>query len=135
MKYWYIVLALIVVVWAVNKFLQSQKVPVAHDIPGVEDLTEANFDQVIASGITLVDFWASWCGPCKMQLPVITETVPVLPSGVKIAKVNVDEARELAKKFQVQSIPTWIIFKDGRETGRVSGVQSRENLLNLATPE
>ncbi len=134
-RYWYIVIALIVVVWAVNKFLQSKKAPVVYDIPGVADLTSANFEQAVSSGITLVDFWASWCGPCKMQLPIITDTVGELPEGVKIAKVNVDEARDLAKQFGVQSIPTWVVFKDGKEIARVNGVQSRESLLNLAKTE
>ena len=134
-RYWYLVLAVIVVIWAGNKFFQSKKIPIAQDIAGVEDLTSANFAQTIASGITLVDFWASWCGPCKRQLPIIAETVSSLPSGVRISKVNVDEASDLAQQFKVQSVPTWVIFKDGKEIARVSGVQSRDNLLNLAKTE
>lgn len=134
-RYWYLVLAVIVVIWAVNKFLQSKKAPVVHDIAGVADLTSANFEQAVATGVTLVDFWASWCGPCKMQLPIISETVSALPEGVKIAKVNVDEARDLAQQFGVQSIPTWVVFKDGKEIARVNGVQSRDNLLDLAKTE
>jgi thioredoxin 1 len=134
-RYWYIVIALIVVVWAVNKFLQSKKTPLVHDIAGVADLTMANFERTIASGITLVDFWAPWCGPCKMQLPIIAETVSELPEGVTIAKVNVDEAGDLAKQFEVRGIPTWIVFKDGKEIARASGVQSRDNILGLAKKE
>lgn len=131
-KYWYVILALIVVVWAVYKFAQDRNAPPPRAIAGVADLSAVDFEAAVGTGITLVDFWAPWCGPCKMQLPIIAETVGALPPGVKIAKVNVDAAPDLAAKFRVQSVPTWVIFKDGREVGRASGVQSKSELLNLA---
>ena len=101
----------------------------------MESLTSQTFGGHVASGVTLVDFWAPWCGPCRMQMPIIEETVGTLPQGVKIAKVNVDEASDLAQKFQISGVPTWIVFRDGREIYRTSGVQSREDLLELAKRE
>lgn len=131
-KYWYIVVAILVVVWAVYKFTQDRNAPPPKEIAGVESLTESGFAAAVANGVTMVDFWAPWCGPCKMQLPIVEEVLPELPAGVKIAKVNVDEESSLAQKFGVQSIPTWIIFKDGNEIHRASGLQTREMLLKLA---
>ncbi|MDD4816607.1 MAG: thioredoxin [Victivallaceae bacterium] len=130
-RYWYIVVAALVVIWAVGRFVQSRKSPVEH-IAGVTELIGADFESGIASGVVLVDFWASWCGPCKMQMPIIAETVPRLPDGARIAKVNIDEARDLAERFNVQSVPTWIVFRDGKEVFRTSGVQNSEALLNMA---
>ncbi|MPM60223.1 hypothetical protein SDC9_107074 [bioreactor metagenome] len=134
-KYWYVALAAIVVIWAAYKLLQTRTAPPPREIAGVQNLTAADFDAAIASGVTLVDFWAPWCGPCRMQMPIIEETIAVLPAGVRIAKVNVDEAADLARKFEVRGVPTWIVFKDGRELRRAGGVQNRENLLNLAKTE
>ncbi len=131
-KYWYVVLALAVVIWAVYKFTQGRNAPPPAEIAGVSELTAATFDAAVASGVTLVDFWAPWCGPCRMQMPIIEQTVPDLPEGVRIGKVNIDEAADLAERFGVRSVPTWIVIRDGREVGRVEGVQSREKLLQLA---
>jgi len=131
-RYLYLILAVLIVVWAVYKFVQSRNEPVIHDIPGVENLTSANFAAATASGVVLVDFWAAWCGPCRMQMPIIVETVPQLPAGVKIAKVNIDESSDLAKQFNVEMVPTWIVFKDGKEISRTSGVQAVPDLLKMA---
>mgnify|MGYP000975231022 CR=1 FL=1 len=131
-KYWYIIVAILVVAWAVYKFTQSRNTPPPKEIAGVMSLTEAGFAAAVAEGVTLVDFWATWCGPCQVQLPIIEETVASLPDGVKIAKVNVDEASALAERFGVQSIPTWIVFRDGKEIHRASGLQTKEMLLKLA---
>ena len=134
-KYWYIVLAVVVVGWAVYRFIQARNAPPPKEIAGVESLTDQTFDAHVANGVTLVDFWASWCGPCRMQMPIIEETVNTLPQGVKIAKVNVDEAADLAQKYGISGVPTWVVFRDGREIYRTSGVQSREELLELAKRE
>ena len=134
-RYWYIILAAVVVIWAISRFRQGQKEVESKEISGVSDLTAENFADEVASGITLVDFWATWCPPCRKQLPIIEETVADLPEGTKIAKVNIDSSGDLAKKFGVSSISTWIIFKDGEEVERITGLQSKSDLLKLAKRE
>ena len=76
------------------------------------NLSKDNFEQSIANGVALVDFWASWCGPCKMQLPIIEEFSGEMEGKATVGKVNVDEELELAQSFGIQSIPTLILFKD-----------------------
>lgn len=94
-------------------------------------LTEANFDSEIKKAATpiLVDFWAPWCGPCRAQAPILDEVAKVVDAGVTVAKVNVDENQGLSGRYGIRGIPTLIVFKDGREVSRVSGTQSREELL------
>lgn len=84
-------------------------------------LTEAAFDQAIAQGVTLVDFWAGWCGPCKMLAPAIEELGRQYDGKATIAKVDVDAEPGLAGRFCVMSIPTVIFFKDGEEIDRKVG--------------
>lgn len=80
----------------------------------------------------VVDFWATWCGPCKMLAPTIEEIADELDGKIAVGKVDVDENRELAVKYGVMSIPTVIYFKNGEEVTRLIGVQSREKLLETA---
>ena len=95
-------------------------------------LTTENFEQEINSGVpVLVDFWASWCGPCRMIAPVIDELANEFQNTAKIAKVNVDEQRELAIKYNVMSIPTIIIFKNGAKVNTTVGVKSKQELVEL----
>lgn len=94
-------------------------------------LTTENFDTELANmeaGSTmLVDFWAPWCAPCRMQLPIVEK---MAEDGYQIGKVNIDEQMDLAGRFGVMTIPTLIVFKDGREQQRFVGTQSRETLEN-----
>jgi len=99
--------------------------------PGILTLTEANFAAETASGVLLVDFWASWCGPCRMQGQILDELAGQLPAGVRIGKVNVDEETDLAARFGVQSIPTLLLFKNGQLAKTMVGVQSAAVLLDL----
>ena len=92
------------------------------------ELTESNFNDTVANGVTLVDFWAEWCGPCKMLTPIIDELVGEYDGKATISKVNVDEASELAQQFGVSSIPTLLVMKDGKEVNRFVGVTSKDNL-------
>lgn len=80
----------------------------------------------------IVDFWAVWCGPCKMLAPTVEELASELEGKAAVGKVDVDENRELAVKYGVMSIPTVIYFKDGKEITRLVGVQSKEKLLDTA---
>jgi thioredoxin 1 len=84
-------------------------------------LTEGAFDQAIAQGVTLVDFWATWCGPCKMLAPVIEELGEQYEGSATIAKVDVDAEPALAARYGVMSIPTVILFKNGAEIDRKVG--------------
>jgi len=93
------------------------------------NLNVDNFNKTIAEGVTLVDFWASWCGPCRVQGPILEEVVKSINGWAKIAKVNVDEARDLAGRFRVHSIPTLLLFKDGNEVQRFIGVQNQNILI------
>lgn len=99
------------------------------------ELTDADFDATVASGVTLVDFWATWCGPCQMQTPILEQqVVPALAGRAKVAKVNVDQARELAVRFGVKSIPALFIFKDGQVAQKFVGLQ-RSDVLVKAVDE
>ena len=96
--------------------------------PGILELTDATFAAETQSGIVLVDFWAPWCGPCRMQGPILEQVVGKV-AGAKIAKVNVDEAGGLAAQFGVQSIPTLVVLKDGKVVKQFVGVQQAPTLV------
>ena len=93
-------------------------------------VTDKNFDEQVlkATMPVLVDFWAVWCGPCQMQNPILEEVAKEYEGKVKIAKLNVDENPETAGKYNVMSIPTLMIFRDGKVVKQMIGVQSRETL-------
>jgi len=94
-------------------------------------LTDENFEQEILNSKipALVDFWAPWCGPCKMQGPIIEELAKDYQGKeIKIAKLNVDEAPKFASRFQIMSIPTIMIFKDGKPIDQMIGVQDKKIL-------
>lgn len=96
-------------------------------------LTNESFEnEVLKSEIpVLVDFWADWCGPCKMVAPVIEELATELAGTVKICKANVDECQELAVKYKIMAIPTLVVFKNGEITKEVSGALPKEAILDL----
>ena len=94
------------------------------------NLTESNFDAEVASSTVpmIVDFWAEWCGPCRMLTPVLEQLATEKGAAVKIGKVNVDENPALAAKFNVRSIPMLLFIKDGQVKDTVVGVQSKDAL-------
>lgn len=89
-------------------------------------LTKENFDATIASGTCLVDFWAQWCGPCRMIGPILENMAEKFEGKAKICKVNVDEQGELAVRFNIMTIPSLIVFKDGQEVDKKIGVFPQE---------
>ena len=99
------------------------------------ELNKDNFKkEVLESGVpVLVDFFATWCGPCKMMLPIVEELAKEEGGKFKIAKINVDESNDLAQEYEVMSIPTFIVFKNGKEVERVMGAQAKEKLLEMLT--
>ncbi|NIA14284.1 MAG: thioredoxin [Nitrospiraceae bacterium] len=92
------------------------------------DLTAGNFQSTIDSGLTLVDFWAEWCGPCRMMSPILDELAQECGDGVTVGKVNVDNEMDIAQKYGVSSIPTLLLFKDGAEAKRFVGVTPKAEL-------
>jgi len=99
----------------------------------LKDLTADNFNEAIATGTVLVDFWAPWCGPCKMQTPILEKVADKIGDKAVIAKVNVDENQALAAQFGVRSIPTLILFKNGQKVKDFIGVQQETALVDLLT--
>ncbi|XCP85170.1 thioredoxin [Roseburia hominis] len=98
----------------------------------VIELTADNFEQEVlkAEGKVFVDFWATWCGPCQMMGPVVDELAEER-SDVKFGKVNVDEQMELARKYRVMSIPTFLVYQNGEVVGRTMGGQTKEELAEV----
>ena len=97
-----------------------------------KELTAANFDETIrGNAVVMVDFWASWCGPCRMLAPVIEQIAEETAGSVKVGKVNVDEEPELAAAFQVASIPTLVVIRDGKITQTAVGVQPKDRILDM----
>ena len=95
-------------------------------------ITESNFEEEVLQNQkqTLVDFYADWCGPCQMMAQVIEKIAKEAPDNTQIGKVNVDENQELAIKYDVESIPTLILFENGEEKKRLLGVRDKQEILD-----
>ena len=94
-------------------------------------LTKDNFDSVTSSGLVLVDFWATWCGPCRMQAPILEELDKQLNGKVKICKLDVDDEPAIAQRFGVMSIPTLMVFRNGEMISKEVGVNTFEQLMTM----
>jgi thioredoxin 1 len=99
------------------------------DKKSVLTINRDSFEKVISSGVTLVDFWAEWCMPCRMQAPIMEKVAEKMGPEATISKLNVDENSEVAARFGITGIPTSILYKDGEEVQRFVGVQSEATLV------
>ncbi len=99
----------------------------------VIELTKQNFQSEVVESKekVLIDFWATWCGPCRMVSPIVDEIAEESPAGVKVCKVNVDEQPELAQQFQVMSIPTLVVMKDGKPVASSIGARPKQFIVKM----
>ena len=99
----------------------------------ITELNKENFEKEVLQSEkpVLIDFWAIWCGPCRMMSPIVDEIAETMGEKVKVCKVNIDENQELAEKYGVMTIPTFLVIKNGSEVGRTIGVQPKEDILKL----
>ncbi len=94
----------------------------------IQHFTDDSFGKEIAKGVTLVDFYADWCGPCRMLAPVLEQVAKDVKGKAIVGKINIDKERNTAEFFQITSVPTMILFKDGKEVNRLVGLRNAEAL-------
>jgi thioredoxin 1 len=109
--------------------LRMKKIPMVADHEKILVLSDTNFQHQTKNKIVLVDFWASWCAPCRMMAPVLNDVADELSGNIHIGKVNIEQYQTLAGKFKIRSIPTLVLLKNGVEVSRFSGVKSKDFLL------
>jgi thioredoxin 1 len=97
----------------------------------MKHLTDANFNDEVKKGVTLVDFHASWCGPCRMLAPVLEQVAKEIDGKATIGKVDIDSEQGTATRFQITSVPTMILFKDGKEVNRLVGLRNAEAIKDF----
>lgn len=97
----------------------------------VKHLDDENFKTAIATGVTLVDFYADWCGPCRMVTPIINELADELEGQATIAKVDIDNCQKITSNYDITSVPTMILFKNGQEAKRMIGVRDKKSLKSM----
>ncbi len=101
-------------------------------MPAIPDVSSQHFDSIIKDSQVpvLVDFWADWCAPCKTMEPMLQEMNELMGGRVHFVKVNVDEARQIASRYHIQSVPTLLVFQEGQPVDTITGVPPRLNLLD-----
>lgn len=130
---WGLVLMLMIVLIyrRVKQFKSLMANTPIEDSPLVLKLSDANFNSKIAKGLTLVDFWAPWCGPCRVVGPIVNELANDFEGKVKVGKLNVDENQKTASAYGIRSIPTLILYRDGKPVEQITGVRPKAALSKL----
>lgn len=123
------VLVLLFIAYSVYSFQKIKNQPAVADSDKIKVLNSNNFTAVTKRGIVVVDFWAPWCAPCKMMAPILNDIAESEPD-ITVAKLNVDNQQQLASKFAIRGIPTMVIFKNGKEVKRFTGVKTKSVILN-----
>lgn len=127
-----IITGLIIVTFGIVMLIAQRKMknmPTVADHERIITLTDKNFLQQTKNKTILIDFWASWCGPCRMMAPILNEVASELNSNSYVGKVNIEQYQSLARKFRVQNIPTIILVKNGAEIKRFVGIKNKDFLL------
>jgi len=123
------VLVVAVFIFRTVAMAKMKNTPMVADHEKVVTLTEQNFQQKTKGKIVLVDFWASWCAPCRMMAPVLNDVAVELKGNSHVGKVDIQQFQSLANQFKVRSIPTLILLRNGIEINRFVGIKSKEFLL------
>lgn len=132
MTMWILLIFITILIFAAYvywTFKKMKNMPVVADHKKIKLLTDQNFGQQIKKGVILVDFWASWCAPCKMMSPVLNDVAEAITDNKSIGKLNIELYKSVPAKYNIRSIPTMILFKDGKEVSRFVGIKSKEFLL------
>jgi thioredoxin 1 len=125
-----IVAVLLIVVYLYFNYRRIKNIPEVEKSDKIRDLTDKNFHHQIKNDISLVDFWASWCMPCKMMAPVLNEVAEEIGPGVQVCKVNVEQFQSLAAMHSIKGIPTMLLFRNGKEIDRFVGVKSKSFIID-----
>lgn len=128
----FIVIGSLVVAFVAYIFWMQRKIknsPMVADHEAIITLTPRNFKHQTKERLVLIDFWASWCAPCRLMAPVINEVAAELQGEAFVGKVNIEEHQDLAAKYNIRSIPTTLLLKNGVEVGRFVGVKNSDYLL------
>lgn len=113
----------------VYSHFKTKNAPEIKKSENISVLNAKNFKAHTNRGLVLVDFWAAWCNPCKMLAPILNEIADDSNLDIKVAKLNVDQFQQVASKMKVRSLPTIVVFKDGKEVDRIVGVKTKKAIL------
>lgn len=132
MKIALIVLGIVVIAFVLLRSIAMRKIkstPLVPDHEKIVTLTDKNFQLKTKNNIMLVDFWASWCAPCRVMAPILNDVASELDGNAYIGKVDIEKYQSLAQRFKIRGIPTAVLFKNGKEVNRFVGIKTKDFLL------